>query len=121
MDDRRATPRHKVDLGGKLLFPDASRIVDCRVVDMTEDGARIKFAAGLDVPDRAYLWELKTNMVFECNVRWRKAGSIGVSFQTCNRVMRQAIVEACTLGPLDQTQPTADGGTRRSAKQRALQ
>jgi hypothetical protein len=68
MHDRRAIARHRVDLGGKLLFPDASCVVDCRVVNMTEDGARIELPSGVDVRDRVYLWEFHTNMVF--NPRW---------------------------------------------------
>lgn len=74
---------------------------------MTEDGARIELFAALEVPDRAYLWERQTNMVFECAVKWRKPGVIGVGFEsTCGRVMRQAIVEACSLGMLA-TRPPA--------------
>ena len=119
MQDRRALARQEVDFNGKLIFVDAARIVDCSVMDMTEDGARVELFSALEIPDRVYLWERQTNTVFECAVRWRKPGAIGVSFQSsCGRVMRQAIVEACSLGPVaaarrPKTAPDAGRGMRR--------
>jgi hypothetical protein len=95
--NRRALPRHLVDFNAKLVLVDGSRVVDCCIVDMTADGARIE--VGIGIPDRVYLWELQTNMVFECAVRWREGKEVGVHFITdCSRVMRQAIVEACSRG-----------------------
>jgi hypothetical protein len=101
MQDRRGLVRHQVDFNGRLIFADGSLVHDCRVLDMTQDGARIDLFAALTVPDRVYLWESQTTMVFECAVCWRKPGAIGVRFEgSCGRVMRQAIVEACSLGPV---------------------
>jgi hypothetical protein len=96
MLERRARPRHTVRFDSKLIFVDASRVVDCTVTDMTEDGARIRTADESAVPRRFYIWERQTNAVFECELRWCKPGVVGVRFtDACSRVMRQAIVEAC--------------------------
>lgn len=114
MQDRRTLIRHRVDFSGKLIYPDGSRLLDCRAVDMTEDGARLELVSAMEMPDRLYLWERQTNMVFECAVQWRKPGVIGVRFQeSCSHVMRQAIVEACSLGtitPASQRQPASKAG-----------
>jgi len=118
MHDRRQLDRHRVDFNGMLISPDASRLLDCSVMDMTEDGARIELFSAMETPDRLYLWERQTNMVFECTVQWRKPGVIGVSFQGCGHVMRRAIVEACSLGSAaasDQSQ--AVRRTRRGGRQ----
>lgn len=97
MQERRALARHQVDFNGKLIFVDASSVLDCTVGNMTEDGARIGLPREVEVPKRVYLWERQTNMVFECEVRWRDRDRIGVRFlDTCGRLMRQAIVEACS-------------------------
>lgn len=122
MQDRRALARQNVEFNGKLIFVDAARIIDCRVVDMTEDGARVELSGATEMPDRVYLWERQTNMVFECAVRWRKPGCIGISFQgSCGRVMRQAIVEACSLGTVEAggRPETASAARRVTRRQRA--
>jgi PilZ domain len=101
MQDRRKLVRHRVDFNGKLIYPDGTRLLDCRVVDMTEDGARLELSSAMEMPDRVYLWERQTNMVFECTVQWRKPGVSGVRFEgSCGHVMRRAIVEACSLGTI---------------------
>jgi hypothetical protein len=96
MLERRALQRHEVRFDSKLIFVDASRVVDCTLSNMTEDGARIRTADEVAVPSRFYVWERQTNSVFECELRWRKRRVLGVRFlDTCGRLMRQAIVEAC--------------------------
>src|SRR5262245_44704759 len=98
MLERRTSCRKTVNLRSKLIFLDGSRIVDCTVEDMSEDGARIAAKRGTKPPQRFYLWERQTNMVFECVLCWRKGSTFGVRFgDPCNRVMRQAIMEACSI------------------------
>ena len=99
MKDRRALVRLEVDFNAKLIFVGAARVLDGNVFDMTADGARLELFAAMELPDTAYLWEVKTNSVFQCAVIWRKPGCAGVRFAgSCGRVMRLAIVEACALG-----------------------
>lgn len=101
MLERRALQRHAVKFDSKLIFVDASRVVDCTVTDMTEDGARIRTANDVGAPNRFYIWERQTNSVFECELRWRKRKIIGVRFMDkCGRLMRKAIVEACSQPPI---------------------
>ena len=65
---KRALARQKVDFNAKLIFVDAARALDCNVVDMTLDGARLELFAALELPEQIYLWERRTNPIFECNV-----------------------------------------------------
>jgi PilZ domain-containing protein len=98
MKDRRAVARQKVDFNAKLIFVDAARVLDCNVVDMTLDGARLELFAALELPEQIYLWERRANAVFECTVIWRMPGCAGVRFaDCCGRNMRLAIVEAWTF------------------------
>jgi hypothetical protein len=98
MKDRRALARQKVNFNAKLIFVDAARVLDCNVVDMTIDGARLELFAALELPEQIYLWERRANAVFECTVIWRMPECAGVRFaDCCGRNMRLAIVEAWTF------------------------
>jgi hypothetical protein len=122
MLDRRALARHRVDFNGRVIVPDASSLFECRVMDMTEDGARLELFNAMEMPDRVYLWERQTNMVFECAVKWRKPGAVGVGFEgRCGHVMRQAILEACSLGPVVCRRPPPPARKARAGRRQRVE
>jgi hypothetical protein len=74
------------------------RVLLAHVVDMTCDGARLELFAALELPEQIYLWERRTNPIFECNVIWRLPGCAGVRVaDRCGRSMRLAMARGNVL------------------------
>ncbi|MFM9846583.1 MAG: PilZ domain-containing protein [Hyphomicrobiaceae bacterium] len=96
MQEKRAFPRYDVEIEGRLIFADGACVLDCVIIDISESGARIKTALDVVAPHRVYLWQAKTAMVFECEVRWQERKLIGLLFvDICGRQMRKSLIEAC--------------------------
>jgi hypothetical protein len=99
MQDKRASPRHKVSFTGKLLSADLSLCVNCVVEDLSVGGAQVRVPVRETVPDRIYLWQSKTGGFFECDVRWRKPGLMGLHFiDIASRQKSRALIERCGFG-----------------------
>jgi hypothetical protein len=80
LNDSRAHPRFKTRLAGRLLSLDGRCNYDCTITDVSEGGARAaSHAVGL-VPARIFLFVARTSDLFECEVRWRRDGEIGLRF-----------------------------------------
>jgi PilZ domain len=95
----RASPRHQVSIVGKMLTPDLSVFVDCIVRDISADGAMVEVPCNATVPGKVYLWQSKTWTIFECDVKWRKPGQIGLHFiDVASRSKSLAVIEQCGLG-----------------------
>jgi hypothetical protein len=99
MQEKREFPRYDVEIEGRLIFADGTCVLDCVIIDISESGARIKTALDVVAPHRVYLWQAKTAMVFECEVRWQERKLIGLLFvDICGRQMRRSLIEACFPG-----------------------
>jgi len=97
MREKRAFPRHDVEIEGRLVFADGTCMLDCTIIDISEGGARIKTTLDVRAPARAYLWQAKTATVFDCEVRWQEHKLIGLHFvDICGRQMRRTLMEACS-------------------------
>lgn len=97
MQEKRAFPRHDVEIEGRLIFADGACVLECVIIDISEDGARVKTALDVQAPERVYLWQAKTATVFDCEVRWQEHKLVGLSFvDICGRQMRRTLIEACS-------------------------
>lgn len=97
MQNRRAHPRYGVRIDGRLMSADMSFSVNVIITNLSEDGATIMALAPVDtIPERAYLWQARTQTLFECDVQWRrKPRVIGVYFtEGCNRTSVHNLLEA---------------------------
>ena len=97
MDERRAYPRHRTCVVGKLVAPDLAGAVDIVILDLSEAGALVRAATATpQVPERVYLWQSRTGTLFECHVRWRKNDRLfGLQFtELCDAESRRALVNA---------------------------
>jgi PilZ domain len=95
----RASVRHPVSIAGKVLAPDLSVFVDCVVKDISAEGAMVQLTSSAAVPERVYLWQSKTSTFFECDVKWRKPGQIGLHFiDVTSRRKSLALIEQYGLG-----------------------
>src|SRR5262249_28607575 len=67
--------------------------------DISADGAMVEVPCNASVPGRVYLWQSKTSTIFECDVKWRKPGQIGLHFiDVASRSKSLAVIEQCGLG-----------------------
>ena len=78
--DRRSRRRKTVnspawaDPGG--ILP----VIDCRIVDLTEDGARVIAPAGIDMPEIFQLQIDSSRILGAAEVIWRENNHVGVRF-----------------------------------------
>jgi hypothetical protein len=95
MHERRAFPRSKVQIDGKVVAPDMPCVIACMIQNLSEDGALVATDEPARVPRRAYLWQARTGTLFECDVRWRKGGRLfGLRFvDTASRASRRALID----------------------------
>src|SRR5215210_6417226 len=78
--DNRAHPRVETRLKGRLLSLDGHCNYNCLVVDVSEGGARVSTADTYFIPARVFLFLAKSGDIFECDVKWRRDGEVGLAF-----------------------------------------
>lgn len=98
MAQRRSEIRHEVQIGGKLIWSDGARIMDCVIVDLSTSGACVETASTAILPEKLDLFEGKSGNVFECQVRWKNVSRAGLLFlDMSTRSKRQALIERHSL------------------------
>jgi hypothetical protein len=97
----RAFVRHRMRINGKILAPSTGLWAECCIVDISQSGAVLTLAAPALPPNRFYLWQAKTNVLFECELQWQRDGMLRVGFVNARpRRRRCADVHNVTLIPL---------------------
>jgi hypothetical protein len=90
--DDRAHPRVETRSKGRLLSLDGRCNYNCVVLDVSEGGARVSAIEFALVPTRVFLLLVKSGDTFECDVRWRREGQVGLAFiDSVPRSMRFSI------------------------------
>ena len=79
MNERRKVPRHRTFKAGHIAFNRAGTI-DCRVRNMSPDGACLEVASQVGIPDQFTLLVDSDHLQKPCNVIWRTATRLGVAF-----------------------------------------
>lgn len=77
--ERRKFERYRALLGGRIFYNNGQSSLDCILRDISEGGSRIKVENSIAVPEKFHL-VLNDGRNFDCQVRWRKVGLLGVSF-----------------------------------------
>jgi hypothetical protein len=80
MDDKRKSSRRRVLKGGKIVFADGMRVIDCTIRDLSAKGARLIIANTIGVPDTFQLFEKSSGMLYPATVVWRQTDALGVKF-----------------------------------------
>ena len=81
MENRR-TERKAVNCPG-LIVAEGQSIRQCTVVDVSAGGAKLMVRNIESLPSRFKLmWSHAENAGFDCEVRWRDPGAVGVKFLT---------------------------------------
>ena len=77
--NRREQIRRTVIKGARIVFNDRKSTLDCRVRDMTQDGARLDIMTQQLLPHEFEL-QVSGNPTRRCGLRWAQGNFIGVRF-----------------------------------------
>jgi hypothetical protein len=80
MEERRAVPRQKSFLQGRIYFNHRRSSIDCLIRDYSEQGARLKFSEAASVPEAIELYIPNKEEIHRARVEWRSGNEMGVSF-----------------------------------------
>ena len=80
-DDQRDKARKPTHIRAWADPGGASPPVDCVILDMSEDGARIVSVSGAPFPDTFTLQLSRNNELAKATVMWRTSDTVGVKFQ----------------------------------------
>jgi hypothetical protein len=78
--ESRKTQRSPAFLGAKIFFDNKPSTFDCLVKNISDEGAYIKIESIWDIPETFRLYIQKYGKSFECHVRWKADGKLGVSY-----------------------------------------
>jgi hypothetical protein len=77
--ERRKVPRHRTLKAGLIAFNRAGTI-ECRVRNLSEQGACLQVAGPAGIPDEFLLLVEHEHLKRRCRVIWRKPTQMGVEF-----------------------------------------
>lgn len=80
MDERRASPRQKSLLKGRIYFNNRMSSIDCVIRDISAEGARLQFSSTVATPEVVELYIPNKDQTLRAQVRWRKTDELGVVF-----------------------------------------
>jgi hypothetical protein len=70
------------------------------IVDVSEGGARVRTPDFGLIPNRVYLLVRVGSNFFDCDVRWRRDGQVGLSFtDIVSSLTRKKLIALCALQP----------------------
>jgi hypothetical protein len=79
--NRRSSPRHRTLKSGKIVLGNRTMVFDCRVRNLSDDGALLKLPSTIDIPDRFELRIVNEDIQVIALVRWRTGTELGVQFE----------------------------------------
>ncbi len=81
MQDRRASVRDRVFLGGVVEINERGSTMDCVVRNLSEDGACVEFDASARIPDQMNLTIARKGRSVLARMIWRQANRVGLAFR----------------------------------------
>jgi hypothetical protein len=79
MEEQRKSPRHRALKGAKIVF-NRSTAIDCVVRNLSTTGACLEIVSPVGIPNEFTLVIPSDKLKQQCQVVWRTARRIGVSF-----------------------------------------
>jgi hypothetical protein len=80
MNERRALPRHKTFMQGRIYFNNRLSSMDCIVRELAENGSRLEVSETVTLPDVFELYLPTKDEYFRAKVEWRRGNSVGISW-----------------------------------------
>jgi PilZ domain len=78
IDNRRASRRQRVMLGGLIVSRGGAQTWDCAVRDVSETGAKIRLAPGQVIPEQCHFIQLKDGIAYDAVVEWLRLPEAGL-------------------------------------------
>ncbi|SDA31708.1 hypothetical protein SAMN02799622_05081 [Methylobacterium sp. UNC378MF] len=78
MEDRRAAPRRRTLLEGRIELAGGG-VIDCTIRNMSDGGARLKVVSVIGVPD-AFVLAYGAGQRRPARITWRQETELGVAF-----------------------------------------
>jgi hypothetical protein len=85
MPNRRLHPREQVSIETRLFLRAVSRtvpptIIPCRIIDVSETGAKIEIGVQYRLPPRVFLLRDENESIYECRTVWQVDEGAGLAF-----------------------------------------
>jgi hypothetical protein len=80
MNERRALPRHRTFIRGRIYFNNRLSSTDCIVRELAENGSRLEVSETVTLPDTFELYLPSKDEYFHAKVEWRRGNSVGISW-----------------------------------------
>jgi hypothetical protein len=80
MNERRALPRHKTFMKGRIYFNNRLSSTDCIVRELAANGSRLEVSETVTLPDTFELYLPTKDEYFHAKVEWRRGNSVGISW-----------------------------------------
>jgi hypothetical protein len=77
---RRAAPRARSLLTGKIVVGDGRESHDCVVRNLSAKGAHVRLAGAVNLPGTVGLLVVKEGLLFDAAIAWRRGEQIGLTF-----------------------------------------
>ncbi len=92
--ERRKPVRQKAQLRGLIVLIDGSSTTDCRIEDVSQEGARIVVNKGRLVPDHFYLLVTGKEFAYESKLAWGRSDEYGL------KIIAALAMETLKTGPM---------------------
>jgi hypothetical protein len=80
-NERRAVPRHKSLIQGRVYFNRRRSSMDCVLREFTDIGARLEFSNVAGLPSTFEVYVPSRDLYFQARTVWHKGNSLGVSWE----------------------------------------
>jgi hypothetical protein len=90
MDDKRAAPRMRSFLKGRVIFNGGASSLDCLIRDISATGARLELSGSITLPERFDLYLPHRDETCKVQVQWRRDDHIGIAFIAANQATSPA-------------------------------
>ena len=80
MEERRGVPRSRTLKSGKILVHAHTSLIDCKVRNLSSDGALLLVSSLAGIPDKFELILESNRTRHPCRVAWRGENRVGVEF-----------------------------------------
>ena len=77
--NRRDANRRKTIFGG-VIYGNGEQPVDCRIVDMSETGVRLRTKVKCEPKSKVFLRIFNRKGIHQCELKWSEDGMIGLKF-----------------------------------------
>lgn len=79
--ERRPHQRRRMLLGGVVVFGRGDCVFDCSIRNLSESGAKIVCAKGIELPQSFHLIIVRDRLICEAQLSWRQGDAYGVAFK----------------------------------------